>query len=177
MRLFIIIFFTFAITGCSAIDVRQYENNEPRLNLFDYFSGETTGWGIVQDRKGRLLRQFVVHIKGTVSGSDRLTLDEEFLWNDGERSQRTWILDQTDAHEYTGTAADVVDQAVGTLYGNVLNWKYRLNLEVDDRTWKITFDDWLYKVSEDLVINKAIMSKFGFRVGEVTIVFKKSEIR
>lgn len=173
MKLLISLFFAFAITGCSAIDVRQYENNEPRLDLFDYFSGETTGWGIVQDRNGRLLRQFVVHITGTVDGSDRLTLDEEFLWNDGERSQRTWVLTKQNTHEYTGTAADVVDQAAGTLYGNVLNWKYRLNLEVDNRTWKITFDDWMYKVSEDLVINKAIMSKFGFRVGEVTIVFKK----
>lgn len=49
-----------------------------------------------------------------------------------------------------------------------------LNLQVDDTTWKITFDDWMFLVSEDLLLNKAIMTKFGFKVGEVTIVFQKN---
>jgi hypothetical protein len=55
----------------------------------------------------------------------------------------------------------------------VLNWKYLLNLKVDDTTWKIRFDDWMFLVSDNLLLNKATMSKFGFKVGEVTIVFQK----
>jgi hypothetical protein len=162
--------------GCSAIDMTQYSTNKPALDLFSYFQGKTTGWGIVQDRKGTLTRQFVVHIDGTVDSDGSLTLVENFDWSDGEKTTRTWILSKQAAHKYIGKAEDVIDSADGTLYGNVLNWQYVLNLQVDDTTWKIKFDDWMFLVSEDLLLNKAIMTKFGLKVGEVTIVFQKNNI-
>jgi hypothetical protein len=173
MRLLIPIVMLTLLTGCSAIDMKRYSANEPRLDLFDYFSGSTRGWGIVQDRQGVLIRQFVVEITGEVTDGGQLVLKENFDWSDGEQSSRTWILSQQDQHNFTGTAGDVIDRADGILYGNVVNWKYQLNLKVEDTSWKITFDDWLFQVSEDMLINKATMSKFGFEVGEVTIVFRK----
>jgi hypothetical protein len=163
------------LTGCSAIDMTQYSANKPELDLYSYFQGKTTGWGIVQDRKGTLTRQFVVHIDGTVDSEGKLTLVEDFDWSDGEKTSRTWVLAKLEEHKYTGKAEDVIDSADGTLYGNVLNWQYVLNLQVDDTTWKIKFDDWMFLVSEDLLLNKAIMTKFGFKVGEVTIVFQKNK--
>lgn len=173
MRLIIIISLLVLLSGCSVIDMKQYSSNQPPLDLFSYFQGETKGWGIVQDRKGRLTRQFVVDIKGTVSSDGKLTLVEDFNWNDGEKSTRTWILSKVNLHSYTGRAEDVINVASGTLYGNVLNWQYQLNLKVDDTTWKIKFDDWMFLVSDNLLLNKAILSKFGLKVGEVTIVFEK----
>jgi hypothetical protein len=169
----LIILLLFFLTGCSSIDMQRYSNNKPELDLFNYFEGSTIGWGIVQDRKGVLLRQFVVTIDGSIDDNGQLTLMEDFDWSDGEKSSRKWILTKDDAHTFSGTASDVIDKADGTLYGNVLNWKYRLNLKVDNTTWKITFDDWMFLVSDDLLINKATMSKFGFEVGEITIVFQK----
>jgi hypothetical protein len=163
----------FALTGCSGIDLTQYRENTPRLDLFDYFTGKTKGWGIVQDRKGVLLRQFVVDISGEVTENGQLVMTEKFDWSDGEQSERVWVLTQSDEHTLLGTADDVLGPAAGVLYGNVLNWKYHMNLTVDDSTWEITFDDWMFKVSEDMLINKATMLKFGFAVGEVTIVFRK----
>lgn len=161
------------LSGCSAIDMKQYSSNEPSLDIFAYFQGQTRGWGIVQDRKGTLTRQFTVEINGTVNSDGSLSLAEDFEWSDGEKTKRTWILARQDAHRYTGRAEDVIDSASGILYGNVLNWKYMLNLRVEDTTWKIKFDDWMFLVSEDIILNKATMSKFGFKVGEVTIVFQK----
>ncbi len=143
------------------------------MDLFEYFTGKTKGWGIVQDRNGLLLRQFVVDISGEVTESGQLVLTEYFDWSDGEQSERVWVLAQIDEHTLSGTADDVLGPAAGVLYGNVLNWEYRVNLTIDDSTWEITFDDWMFKVSEDMVINKATMSKFGIDVGEVTIVFRK----
>lgn len=173
MRLLLSILLLTLLTGCSAIDMKRYSNNEPRLDLFDYFSGNTKGWGIVQDRKGVLVRQFVVDIAGKVTDEGKLVLIEDFDWSDGEKSTRTWVLSRQDEHSLTGTAEDVIDQADGTLYGNVLNWQYKLSLEVEGSRWKIAFDDWLFQVTEDMLINKATMSKFGLKVGEVTIVFRK----
>lgn len=161
------------LTGCSAVNIQQYSSNSPKLDLFDYFIGTTKGYGIVQDRKGTLTRQFTVDITGTVQTDGSLRLYENFDWSDGEKSTRTWLISKNGDHLYTGTAGDVVKPSDGIVYGNVLNWQYQLNLEVDDTTWKITFDDWMFLVTEQVLINKAEMSKFGFTVGEVTIFFQK----
>jgi len=161
------------LSGCSAIDMKAYRDNQPQLDLFEYFSGETQGWGIVQNRKGELTRQFVVDIHGTINDKGQLILEEDFIWNDGEETTRTWLLTKDDQHSFSGTAQDVVDRASGVLYGNVLNWKYRLLLNVDGTDWQVTFDDWMFQVSDELLLNRAVMSKFGIQLGEVTIVFKK----
>ena len=161
------------LTGCSAADIQQYSSNSPKLDLFDYFIGETKGYGIVQDRKGTLTRQFTVDITGTIQADGSLNLYEKFDWSDGEKSTRTWIISKKSDHLYSGTAEDVASPADGIAYGNVLNWQYLLNLKVDDSTWKIKFDDWMFLVTDQVLINKAKMSKFGLTVGEVTIVFQK----
>ncbi len=160
------------ISGCSKVDLIQYQNNQPQFSFFEYFNGNTKGWGIVRDRKGNLTRQFVVQIKGTVHG-DTLTLEEDFDWSDGEQSSRTWVITKTNANTFTGTADDVVGIATGSTYGNVLSWRYYLNIEVDDSTWKIHLDDWMFLQPNDVLINKTEMSKFGIHLGDITITFQK----
>ena len=161
------------LTGCSAVDISKYRSNTPKLDLYEYFIGQVTGFGIVQDRKGILTRQFIVDITGTIETDGSLKLHEKFDWSDGEKSTRTWIVSKKGEHLYSGEAEDVVSLAEGRVYGNVLNWNYHLNLAVDDTTWKIKFDDWMFLVTDQVLINKARMSKFGFTVGEVTIVFQR----
>ena len=52
MRLMFIAFVVFVLNGCAGVDVKQYEKNTPRFDLYQYFQGATTGWGIVFDRRG-----------------------------------------------------------------------------------------------------------------------------
>jgi hypothetical protein len=172
-RLILIIVVIISLSACSGVDIREYRDFEPKLSIFEYFKGTTKGWGIVQDRKGELTRQFVVDINGYTNDKGELVLDEDFHWRDGEKSKRTWIIGKESAHIYNGRAADVAGVAQGQSYGNVLNWQYTLNLEVDESVWKIQFDDWMFLQPDNVLINKAEMTKFGFKVGEVTIVFVK----
>ena len=173
MKAFAILTAILVSAGCSTVNVGQYSENKPRLDLFQYFKGETKGWGIVQERSGRLTRQFTVDIDGSVDADGNLVLEEHFDWSDGEKSVRTWTIEKLDDHTYAGTAGDVLGTAEGKAYGNVLNWHYRLLLEVEGSTWKIDFDDWMFLQPDNVLINRAAMSKFGFHVGDVTIVFKK----
>jgi hypothetical protein len=173
IKMLFIIALLLSLNGCSAVDIRQYENTTPKLSLFNYFQGSTKGWGMVQDRKGELTRQFVVEIEGHLNEQGELVIDENFFWNDGEKSNRTWTIGKIDSHQYNGRASDIVNLAQGKSYGSVLNWQYTLNLKVDESTWKINFDDWMFLQPDNVLINKAEMKKFGFRVGEVTIVFVK----
>ncbi len=160
-------------SGCAGIDVSQYEKNTPKLDLYQYFQGETTGWGIVLDRSGRLTRQFVVTIDGQVDDGGNLVMEEAFAWSDGERSKRTWRISKDGDHAYVGRAGDVLDKAQGRASGNVLSWNYVLAVESDGSTWHIDFDDWMFLQPDNVLINRTTMSKFGLRVGEIIIVFRK----
>jgi hypothetical protein len=173
VKLALFLILTAGLAGCSTIDVRQYAANKPPLDLFAYFTGTTKGWGIVQDRGGKLLRQFVVDIEGTIDENGNLVLDEDFFWSDGEETKRIWTIAKTGTTTYSGTADDVVGEATGESAGNALNWGYVVALEVDGSTWNITFDDWMFLQPDGILLNRAEMKKFGFRVGEVTIAFQK----
>ena len=58
--------------------------------------------------------------------------------------------------------------------GNALNWRYTLSLPVDGKVYEVQFDDWMYLMDERVMLNKAVMSKFGIRLGEVTLAFTKN---
>ena len=166
-------FLVLALSGCARVDVRQYEGNTPKFDLYQYFIGYTTGWGIVLARSGKLTRQFVVKIDGRVDDEGNLIMEEDFDWSDGEKSKRIWQISKEGDHSYVGRAGDVIDTAQGVAYGNVLSWNYVLALENDGSTWHIDFDDWMFLQPNNVLINRTIMSKFGFNVGEVIIVFRK----
>ena len=74
---------------------------------------------------------------------------------------------------YSGTASDVIGEAVGELAGNALNWRYTLALPVDGKTYHVQFNDWMYLMDDKVMLNKAEMSKFGIYLGEVTLAFYK----
>lgn len=175
MKNLIIILLFILLTGCSKPAVQHYAGNHPQFDLYEYFLGKTTGWGMVQDRNGTLTRQFVVYIDGSIDSENRLVLDESFEWSDGEKSSRIWVISKERQGSYSGTAGDVVGTATGESAGNALNWNYQLLVEVDGRTWKINMDDWMFLHRDNILINKTAMSKFGFHLGDITITFSKQE--
>ena len=151
---------------------KDFEGTEPKLDLFDYFAGDTRAWGIFQDRSGNLQRQFTVDIRGEVVGEE-LTLTEDFEYADGEVQQRIWRIRRIDEHRYEGRADDVVGNASGLAYGQALNWRYTLRLPYRGSEINVKFDDWMFLQTDGVLVNRATVSKFGFRVGEVTLFFTK----
>ena len=145
---------------------------KPEFSLEDYFSGKTEAWGLFHDRFGNLKRSFKVDITGTLSGNE-LTLDERFLYDDGEEDQRIWKIKLLGNNKYSGTADDVVGSAIGEASGNALNWKYKLNLKIKDSTVKVDFDDWMFLQDRGILINRAEVKKWGLNIGVVTITFLK----
>jgi len=160
------------LIGCSGMKPEDFAGREPKLVLEQYFDGRSKAWGIFQDRFGQVRRQFEVEIDGRWDGQE-LTLVEDFLYDDGEREQRVWHIEKTGAHSYEGRADGVIGVAAGEAYGNALNWTYRFALKVGDDTWNVSFDDWLFLQSDGVLINRAEVTKFGIKIGEVTLAFRK----
>ena len=160
------------LTGCAGPMPSDYANQSPKLDLKQYFNGKLLAHGIVTDRSGQVMQRFTVQMTGTWQG-DTGTLDERFSDSDGRQETRIWTLIRGADGRYTGRAADVVGQAQGQAAGNALNWRYTLRVPVDGRSWEINFDDWMFLVDEHVMINRAVMSKFGIRLGEVLLSFQR----
>lgn len=162
--------------ACATVSPEHYAAEKPQLDLRQYFSGTVDAWGIFTDRSGKVVKRFTVVIAcdwKTVNGIETGTLDERFSYSDGTTERRVWTLRKVGENSYVGTAGDVVGEATGQVAGNSFNWRYVLALKVDGRTWNVKFDDWMYLMDGDVMLNRAVMSKFGFRLGEVTLSFRK----
>jgi hypothetical protein len=154
------------------VDIKSYANETPKLDLATYFNGTVDGWAVVTDRSGKVIKRFTVAMKCTWQG-DVGTLDEDFTYSDGKKEKRVWTIKKLPDGKYAGTAADVIGTADGSAAGNALNWKYTLALPVDGTIYNVQFDDWLWQIDEKVMLNKAVMSKFGFKLAEITISFMK----
>ena len=157
----------------SAPTPADYTNEQPVLDLPTYFNGTLTAHGIFTDRAGKVARRFTVLMKCNWVGDDG-TLDEDFTYSDVKKERRIWKLKKLPGGKYTGTAGDVVGTAQGESAGNALRWAYTLRLPVGDSVYEVQFDDWMYLMDDRTMINKAVMSKFGIRLGEVTLAFQKN---
>ena len=164
--------FAVVLSGCGSMKPEDFAGREPQLRIEEYFAGRTKAWGIFQDRFGTVRRQFEVDIDGTWDG-ETLTLVEDFTYDDGETERRIWRITKVGEHGYEGRADGVVGVAEGTAYGNALNWTYRFALDVGESKWTVRFDDWMFLQDEEVLINRAEVTKFGFEVGEATIFFRK----
>ena len=78
-----------------------------------------------------------------------------------------------DDNNYVGTAPDVVGEATGVQYGSAFKFKYDLMVPFKNKNIKISFDDWIFKQDEKVAINRATLTKFGFKVGELTVFFMR----
>ena len=62
--------------------------------------------------------------------------------------------------------------------GDVFNWQYTIDLPIVSAdgsadTQRFVFDDWMWLLSDDRLLNRAYLSRFGVTLGEVIITFEK----
>ncbi len=165
-----------ALVGCAGPKPADYANEKPKLDLRKYFNGTLDAYGVFTDRSGAVVKRFTVLMTCTWKGepgAEEGVLNEDFTFSDGTKQRRIWRLKRTGEGRYIGRADDVVGEAVGVESGNTLHWNYTLSLPVDDRLIEVQFDDWMYLITDKVMLNKATMSKYGVTLGEVTLSFTK----
>ena len=169
---FLLIILLVMLTSCSDMKPEDYINTEPKIKIEEYFLGGVKAWGIFQNRFGKVERQFTAKMEGSFDG-EILTLEEDFSWNDGEKQKRKWKIKKVEDDKYEGTAPDVIGIAKGVSYGSAFKFEYNLLIPFKGKKIKVRFDDWIFKQDNKVAINRAIVSKFGFKVGELTVFFVK----
>ncbi len=161
-----------ALSGCSTQQIADYAGEKPVLDLSAYFNGTLDAQGVFTDRSGKVVKRFTVVMNCSWQGADGV-LDEDFTYSDGTKQKRVWRLKKMADGKFTGRADDVVGEALGESRGNAFHWTYTMSLPVDGSVYRVDFDDWMYLMTDRVMLNKATMSKFGVRLGEVTLSFTK----
>ena len=74
----------FLLLSCTGNNMKpeDFKNKKPRLIIEEYLSGNVKAWGILQNRSGKVTRQFSADLNGKWDGK-QLILDEKFNWKDG----------------------------------------------------------------------------------------------
>lgn len=159
------------LMGCGE-NIEDYKTETPTFKIQDYFVGPLKAYGLLKDYRGRVTRRFEVTMEGSWTGN-KGTLTEHFIFNDGERQDRTWSFDLLDDQSFEGTAHDVIGTAQGKQMGNTVNMKYVMRIPVSGSTYDITIDDYLYRLDEKRVLNVSKLKKFGITVASLFIYFEK----
>lgn len=163
------------LSACStSSQMNYYKDTKPVVSLEQFFNGHIKAWGILQDRSGKVTKRFDVDMEGKWDG-DVGTLHEKFSFYDGNKQERTWTIRKMPDGTYRGTAGDILDTAVGKTSGSAVQWKYTMDLPVDDTTYRIKFDDWMFVMNDGILVNRSYLKKFGFTVAELTIFMQKQE--
>lgn len=155
-------------TGCAAPDIAHYAGRTPVFDPQVFFNGDLTAHGVLKNRSGEVTRHFNATIKAYWRNGSG-TLEERFVFDDGEVQYRTWQLRPTASGEYVATAEDVIGAGVASVAGNAMRLQYTLRINYKGDPLDLAVDDWMYLVDDNTVINESALRKFGFRVGTIQL--------
>ena len=159
------------LSGCATAPAISPDAQTRQLVLEKFFAGRTVASGSFVNAITGAERRVNVLLDGKWNGKV-LKLFEDFTYADGERVQKTWFLTKTGPNTYSGTREDVVGTAIGVQDGALVRLSYDTNLAAGGSTVVVHFEDVLELRSDGTLLNKAVISKLGVRIGDVTLVIR-----
>jgi hypothetical protein len=160
------------LMGCNGNMIDSYAGTTPVMKFDEFFNGPLTGYAIVQDRRGKVIKSFTVTMNGHWD-NEQGSLQEHFLYSDGKQQDRMWKITKLQDGTFEGTANDIIGTAIGRSNGEAIQWNYIMSVDVDGSSYDFSFDDWMYLMNDHLILNRSTMTKFGIKVGEITISIQK----
>ena len=172
-NLLLIFITTILLTGCASMKIEDFNNTKPEFIPQEYFNGKLRAYGIVKDRSGKIIRSFKGEMIGSWDKNGIGTLDEFFVYDDGEEMKRVWTLKPTSDKKFIATADDIVGESSMIANGNTVMIDYVMRTPYKSSTIDLSVQDWLHLQDEKVIINHSKMKKFGFVVGELVITIIK----
>jgi hypothetical protein len=162
------------INGCTDNKLSYYKDTTPKADIKNFFNGKIKAWGIVQDWRGRVVTRFDVDMVGSWKGNVGI-LEEDFRYYNGKTGKRTWHITKNEDGTYQGTADDIIGKAAGKSEGSAFNWVYTMDIPVDQTTYRLKVDDWMWQMNDGVLMNRSYFKKFGITVAELTLFMQKQD--
>jgi hypothetical protein len=159
--------------GCGSMQIEDFKGTTPAFVPQEYFNGPLKAYGLVKDRSGKITRRFKGEMVGSWDEKGVGTLDERFVYDDGEVQTRTWTMKPIKEGVFNATAGDIIGDSLMQAQGNTVMLDYTMRVPYKGSTIDIDVRDWLHLQDDGVIINHSKMKKFGFDVGELVITILK----
>lgn len=166
-----VILVTSLLTACASPPEFEVPPPSKALVLEQALAGRTLGEGVFVNSLTGGETKFSVVIDGRWEGKV-LTLVEDFVYTDGTEERKTWRLTKTGEGRYQGTREDVIGTADVWQDGPGVRLDYYVTLSTGLGDIDVRFQDLLYLQNDGTIANKAVVSKFGLRIGRVDITMR-----
>jgi hypothetical protein len=142
------------------------------LTLVSAFAGRTRGRGVFVNRLTGAERRFTARLNGRLEG-DRLTVAEDFLYDDGQTDRLTWVFTRIGEGRWTGRREDTVGLAEAVEDGRTIRLSYLADFRSPGRVTRLGFADVIWRRPDGVVINEGVVTRFGLPVGEVRFEIRR----
>jgi len=177
----VVLLSTVTLTSCSSLTVDHADGRSPEFVPQEFFSGKLCADGVVRDRSGAEIRRFNAELQGEWNDLGEGTLDEVFMFYDEPgadpvRETRLWSFTPVTTKNgpaLEASAGDVPEPTIMRWAGNAVYMSYTLRYGQPGDTIDLHMEDWMFRVSDDVVVNETKMSKFGLHVGQILLVMRR----
>ncbi len=157
------------LSACATAPALPKETGPKPFVLEQALVGPSVARGAIRTITG-VHRPFTANLNGSWDGQI-FVLEEDFLFDDGQKDKKTWRLKRVAEGRYEGAREDVVGVAKGFQDGPAFRLEYDIRLPKKDGTpgRKVRFRDVMVLTADDVVINNATIGYFGLHVGGVNL--------
>jgi Protein of unknown function (DUF3833) len=160
------------LSACASVPPNPAPPTLP-VTLTEAFVGRATGQGLFRVWLTGDERRFTARLNGSVSkGGNRLTVVEDFVYDDGEKNRLTWVFDRSGPGTWTGKREDTVGLAQVIEADGVIRLTYTADFASPSGVTRLGFADVIYRRTDGVIINDAVVSRAGIPVGAVQFVIQ-----
>lgn len=160
------------LAGCASVPADPASPTVP-VTLTEAFAGQSTGQGMFRVWLTGDERRFTARLNSTLSNKGtRLTVTEDFVYDDGETNRLTWVFDRSGPTSWTGRREDTVGLAQVVEAGGTIRLTYTADFASPSGVTRLGFADVIYRRPDGLIVNDAIVSRAGLPVGAVQFVIR-----
>jgi hypothetical protein len=156
-----------AVAGCASAPPSPRVATRP-VTLEQAFTGRKTGAGLFRVWLTGQERRFTAKLDGRLSNNGtRLTVVEDFVYDDGQEDRLTWVFDRTGSGRWTGRREDTVGEAEVVEENGEIRLRYLADFRSPSGVTRLGFEDVIYLRDDGVIVNDAIVSRAGIPVAAV----------
>jgi hypothetical protein len=156
-----------SLGGCATLPASPDLPTRP-ITLDQAFMGRKRGAGLFRVPLTGDERRFTALLNGHLSrDGQRLTIVEDFLYDDGQKNRLSWVFDRAGAGRWIGRREDTVGTATAIEQNGEVRLSYTADFASDTSVTRLGFEDVIYQRADGVIVNDAVVTRFGFPIGTV----------
>jgi hypothetical protein len=158
------------------MNIKDFAGTTPEFLPETFFTGTLQGWGVVESLLGGLQRRFVVRARGEWDEAAQVvSFTETWTFDGGRADTLRWKIRKLGPGRYAGHETRIDGEASGEQNGCAFHWIYSRDTPQDDgASLRLNFDDWFYRIDEQVAIVSASAGRAGIPFSIVHAAYRRA---